>query len=228
MKYGPYYFGTFVRKLFNTTYFDGELRRYIATELKREQIRNKRSEANNKPTLKKESVDMKYVLEKAMEDEIKPIVNRLNSLGYKVKYASPGHYHLRKREDDDRDGVYYKQLYTDARIMFDGNYKFSDAPKYWKWRKVDKCDYLDVKPITYNKNDGNPDQAFAKWKSKYMASLKNWVSNLDGKKVSEVTSANDNTAYQKDKKTEHPDDLKKESVDDKISNLYFDFKLDVL
>lgn len=33
-----------------------------------------------------------------MEDEIKPIVDKLNKKGYKVKYASPGHNKLRKKK----------------------------------------------------------------------------------------------------------------------------------
>ena len=113
-----------------------------------------------------------------MEDEIRPIVSNLNKKGYKVKYSSPGHIKLRKKEDKEPDGVYKGKLYSDARIMFDGKYKLPDAPKYWYFRNVDGCDYLDIEPITYNDKDGTPDEAFAKWKDNYMASLKDWVNNL--------------------------------------------------
>lgn len=113
-----------------------------------------------------------------MEDEIRPIVSTLNKKGYKVKYSSPGHIKLRKKEDKEPDGVYRGKLYSDARIMFDGKYKLPDAPKYWYFRNVDDCDYLDIEPITYNDKDGTPDEAFAKWKDSYMASLKDWVNNL--------------------------------------------------
>lgn len=113
-----------------------------------------------------------------MDDEIKPIVAEFNDLGYKVKYASPGHVHLRKKEDKEPDGVYHGKLYTDARIMFKNKYDFPLAPKYWFFRDVDGCSYLDVTPITYNPDKGTPDEAFAKWKTDYMNTLKTFVKNL--------------------------------------------------
>lgn len=113
-----------------------------------------------------------------MEDEIKSIVDKLNSKGYKVKYASPGHRQLRKKEDAEPDGVYYGKLYSDARIMFEDKYSFHNAPKYWHWREVEGCSYLDITPISYNKDDGTPDKAFADWKTNYMNSLKSFVDDL--------------------------------------------------
>ena len=112
-----------------------------------------------------------------MEDEIKPIVDKLNSKGYKVKYASPGHSKLRKKEDNEPDGVYYGKLYSDARIMFADKYDFT-APKYWMHRDVDNCSYLDIIPVKYDKKDGSPDEAFAKWKDNYMDSLRKFADNL--------------------------------------------------
>lgn len=112
-----------------------------------------------------------------MEDEIKPIVEALNDKGYKVKYASPGHIKLRKKEDNGKDGVYYGKLYSDARIMFGKKYPFN-APKYWMHREVDNCSYLDIIPINYDKKDGSPDDAFAKWKDSYMNSLRTFVKSL--------------------------------------------------
>lgn len=124
--------------------------------------------------------DMELSLEAAnMEDEIKPLVEELERKGYQVKYASPGHRHLRKKEDREPDGVYYDKLYSDARVMFDKKYSFSETPKYWHWRDVDGCSYLDITPLSYNKDkDGSPDEAFAKWKENYMNSLKTFVKNL--------------------------------------------------
>ena len=116
-----------------------------------------------------------------MEDEIKPIVEKLNAKGYKVKYASPGHRNLRKKEDKEPDGVYYDNLYSDARIMFKDLYKFPDAPKYWHWRVVDGCSYLDISPKKYDKKDGTPDEAFAKWKENYMYNLREYVDKLESK-----------------------------------------------
>ena len=111
-----------------------------------------------------------------MEDEIKPIVNKLNSKGYKVKYASPGH-NIRKKEDTDSNGIYYGRLYSDARIMFDKKYDF-EAPKYWMHREVDKCSYLDIIPVKYEDKYGTPDEAFAKWKDSYMDSLREFADSL--------------------------------------------------
>ena len=121
-----------------------------------------------------------------MENEIKPIVAKLNEKGYKVKYASPGHRKLRKKEDEKSDGIYYDKLYSDARIMFKDLYKFPDAPKYWHWREVDGCSYLDISPIPYDKKKGTPDEAFAKWKDNYMYNLKVYVDKLKDNNSKEV------------------------------------------
>lgn len=117
-----------------------------------------------------------------MEDEIKPIVDKLNNKGYKVKYASPGHKHLRKKEDREPDGVYHGKLYSDARIMFADKYDFPNPPKYWHWREVDGCSYLDITPEGYDASGSDtPDEAFAKWKKEYMESLKSFVESLKSK-----------------------------------------------
>lgn len=113
-----------------------------------------------------------------IEDDIKPIIELLNSKGYKTKYSSSGHTKLRKKSDNDRNGVYYDKLYSDARIMFDDNYNFPKAPKYWVWKTVEGKDYLDIIPIRYDKKDGTPQEAFSKWKAKYMGTLKTWADNL--------------------------------------------------
>lgn len=129
-----------------------------------------------------------------MEGEIKPIVDKLNSKGYKVKYASPGHKKLRKKEDAQPDGVYYSKLYSDARVMFDDKYSFPDAPKYWHWRDVDGCSYLDITPINYDKSEGTPDEAFAKWKDNYMDSLKSFVDGLKDNSNKEIKESVDEFA----------------------------------
>lgn len=140
-------------------------------------------------------IDNEVVTEAAnMEDEIKPIVSKLESKGYKVKYASPGHKKLRKKEDAQPDGVYYSKLYSDARVMFDKKYSFSNAPKYWHWRDVDGCSYLDITPIAYDKNDGTPDEAFAKWKDNYMDSLRSFVDELKSNGDKEVKESVDEFA----------------------------------
>ena len=145
----------------------------------KEKEAEKIQEKNKKNEEVKESVDGVITEAANMEDEIKPIVDKLNEKGYKVKYASPGHKNLRKKEDKEPDGVYYQKLYSDARVMFADKYSFGDAPKYWHWRDVDECSYLDITPLKYDKKDGSPYEAFAKWKVNYMNSLKTFVDGLE-------------------------------------------------
>ena len=126
-----------------------------------------------------------------MDDEIKPIVEALEKKGYMVKYASPGHKDLRKKEDAEPDGVYYGKLYSDARIMFDDVYDFGGCPKYWHWRDVDNCSYLDISPFSYDEKDGTPDEAFKKWKDNYMNSLKEFVKELKPREKVRTESMDD-------------------------------------
>ena len=153
--------------------------------------------------------NINYLLFEAanIEGEIKPIIDKLNSMGYKTKYSSPGHIKLRKKEDKFRDGSYYGKLYSDARIMFDGKYNFPSAPKYWMWKKVDGNDYLDIVPVDYDEKDGTPDEAFKKWKDAYMQSLKNYVDTLK--------SANSAKGDDNGPKDTHKEDDIKEEIDKK-------------
>ena len=38
--------------------------------------------------------------------------------------------------------------------------------------------YLDIIPEPYRESDGTPDEAFSKWKTNYLNTLKTWVDNL--------------------------------------------------
>lgn len=153
-----------------------------------------------------------------IDAEIKPVIEILNQKGYKTKYSSAGHVHLRKKTDGKRDGVYHDKLYSDARIMFDGDFKFPNSPKHWFWKNVDGKDYLDIEPIYYNPKDGSPDEAFAKWKNRYMETLRTWADNLPDR-----VKSNAEEVETKDRKGR---DIKVESVDDLMSNL--DFIYDVM
>ena len=114
-----------------------------------------------------------------IDKDMKPIIIALNRKGYKTKYSSAGHTQLRKKEDMYRDGIYEGKLYSDARIMFDDDYNFPKAPKYWIWRTVDGKDYLDVDPKSFTVTKGDmPEEAFRKWKAAYMGTLRTWVENL--------------------------------------------------
>lgn len=117
-----------------------------------------------------------------IEDEIKPIVNKLNEKGYTVRYASPGH-HIKKKEDNDKDGKYYGKLYSDARIMFDNNYNLGEAPEYWHFRIVDGCSYLDITPKdTNSKTEDDLSSDFFNWKKSYMNTLEKWADELEDNK----------------------------------------------
>ena len=121
-----------------------------------------------------------------IDKDMKPIIDVLNQKGYKTKYSSAGHHGLRKKEDEKHDGVYYNKLYSDARIQFAQDYDFPAAPKYWCWKAVEgEKDYLDIIPEPYKDSDGTPDEAFTKWKAKYMGTLKTWVDNLPDKNKSD-------------------------------------------
>ena len=113
-----------------------------------------------------------------VDDEIAPIVNLLNKLGYNVKYSSSGYDKSRIKEDKNKDGSYYGKLYTTARITFDKHYDFKTVPKGWYFNKNADTSSMYVRAFTYNAKDGSPDEAFTKWKKTYMASLKSWAENL--------------------------------------------------
>lgn len=156
------------------------------------------------------SLSVDLIQEKAdLDEEMKPIVDKLNEKGYKVKYASPGHKNLRKKEDKEPDGVYEGKLYSDARIMFDKEYNMGEAPEGWKWRTVDGCSYLDIKDKTHDpENDKRtPDEIFSEWKKEYMDSLRKFVDELKPN-----GSSNDDSSTEKESPVE-------ESVDDIINDL---------
>lgn len=164
-----------------------------------------------------------YFMEKRqLEDSFKDVVDTFNNKGYKVKYASPGHPGLRKKVDkpaDDslekHDGVYYDHLYSDARIMFKDKYKFPDPPKYWHWREVDGCSYLDISPIRYDKEkDGDVKTAIRNWKQDYMRSIRKYVKEIE---------PNGGKDEAKEKEESFLDTM---SIDDMISEAAFDYNID--
>ncbi len=114
-----------------------------------------------------------------IDDDIKYAVELLNRLGYKVKYSCSGHNKTRIKEDNFRDGVYHGKLYTTARLTFDKKYNLKSIPEGWYENKNSDKTSIYVRAFEYDKKDGTPNEAFKKWKSDYMSSLKKWVDNLD-------------------------------------------------
>lgn len=129
-----------------------------------------------------------------IDPEIKSQIDKLNKKGYVTKYSSPGHDNVRIKRDSNGDGAYYGKLYNDARIMFADKYDFPEAPEGWFWRQVDGKSYLDIKPKSYNKDMGNRDEVYKKWKDEYMNALDEWIDKLPDnteKKSDDESSDND-------------------------------------
>ena len=114
-----------------------------------------------------------------IDDDIKYVVELLNRLGYKVKYSCSGHNKTRIKEDNFRDGVYHGKLYTTARLTFDKKYNLKSIPEGWYENKNADKTSIYVRAFEYDKKDGTPNEAFEKWKTNYMSSLKKWADNLD-------------------------------------------------
>lgn len=144
-----------------------------------------------------ESVSDYYSEAANIDKEIQEYIDRLNDKGYKTLYSSPGHQNIKAKEDPNKDGVYYGKIYNDARIMFDDKYNFGVAPKYWYWRQVDGKSYLDIIPITFNRDKDSRDKQYAEWKKKYLKSLSDWIDELpdasdNGKKKDEYYDSKGN------------------------------------
>ena len=173
-----------------------------------------------------ESVSDYYSEAANIDKEIQEYIDRLNDKGYKTLYSSPGHQNIKAKEDPNKDGVYYGKIYNDARIMFDDKYNFGVAPKYWYWRQVDGKSYLDIIPITFNRDKDSRDKQYAEWKKKYLKSLSDWIDELpdasdNGKKKDESDDSKGNT---EDSKNTDKNDTSEEEVKDMeesvMSNLF--------
>lgn len=153
-----------------------------------------------------------------ISDEMKPIIAKLNAKGYKTKYSSPGYLGERSKKDTFRDGVKNGKVYSTARIMFDGDYKFPPAPKGWEWRQVDNKDYLDVVEKSFDYSDTTPpDRVFAEWKAEYMASLREWVDELEPVSKRDGDSSRNPTKVDKTK-----DEFVESFVENMCENLLLD------
>ena len=124
--------------------------------------------------------DFEYIIEakKDIDDDIKSLIVKLNSKGYKTKASCSGHVNTRIKEDTYRDGEYNGKLYTTARIVFDGKYDLPNAPSLWETRDAGGNSAIYVKQKHLNDSDGAPNDAFDKWKVLYMNSLKKWIDRL--------------------------------------------------
>lgn len=164
-----------------------------------------------------ESVSDYYSEAANIDKEMQKYIDKLNDKGYKTLYSSPGHDNIRAREDSNKDGVYYGKIYNDARLMFDADYNFGEAPKYWHWRQVDGKSYLDITPITFKGDASSRDKQYAEWKEKYLKSLDEWIDELpdasdNGKKK------NDDSDDSKDN-TEDTDTADKKDAEEEVNEV---------
>lgn len=128
-----------------------------------------------------EDVEEFYESNNGIDDDILPVVQELNSKGYKVKYSCSGHPSARHKNDKFRDGIYKGKLYSTARIIFDKKYdSIKSAPANWELKTLNNGENTSiyVKPPTFKIVDGLPVDAFNKWKAKYMNSLRSWSKSL--------------------------------------------------
>ena len=118
-----------------------------------------------------------------IDDDIRPIINKLNQKGYKTRYSCSGHPSARMKNDNLRDGVRYGKLYSTARIVFDKIYDLPNIPDEWSKKVLNKGEEdeaiaIYVKPPKFHIIDGLPEKQYANWKKRYMAKLEKWANEL--------------------------------------------------
>lgn len=115
----------------------------------------------------------------SIPDLIEPIIKQLESKGYQVKYASPGHINTRFGNDKNKDGVINAKMTSTARIIFSRDYHFNTTPQGWEWKVLhNDAKALYVKPYTYNEKMGSKEDAFKKWQTFYISNIKTWAAEL--------------------------------------------------
>lgn len=118
-----------------------------------------------------------------IDDDIRPIINKLNQKGYKTRYSCSGHPSARMKNDNLRDGVRYGKLYSTARIVFDKIYDLPSIPDEWSKKVLNKGEEdeavaIYVKPPRFHIIDGLPEKQYANWKKRYMSKLEKWTDEL--------------------------------------------------
>ena len=115
----------------------------------------------------------------SIPDLIEPVIKQLESKGYQVKYASPGHVNTRFDNDRNKDGVINAKMISTARIIFSRDYHFNTTPQGWEWKVLhNDAKALYVKPYTYNEKMGSKEDAFKKWQTFYISNIKTWAAEL--------------------------------------------------
>lgn len=114
-----------------------------------------------------------------IDEDIKPVIDKLNEKGYITKYSCSGHPSARFKKDVYKDGVLNGKLYSTARIVFAETYVFDSIPNGWVERILDnEKSAIYVKAPDFKIINGLPEKQFENWKSRYMNSLRKWVDEL--------------------------------------------------
>jgi hypothetical protein len=115
-----------------------------------------------------------------IDDDIKPMIDKLNEKGYKTMASCSGHPSSRSKSDRYRDGIKYGKLYSTARVVFDKIYDFPNVPDGWskKVMKDDKRVGIYVDPPSFKIINGLPEKQYTNWKRRYMSALEKWVNDL--------------------------------------------------
>lgn len=131
--------------------------------------------------------------DKTIDEDIRPIVEKLNSKGYKTIASCSGHPSARAKDDRYRDGVRYKKLYSTARIVFDKIYDFPNIPDGWtkKVMEEDQRVGIYVDPPRFKIIDGLPEKQYANWKRRYMRALEKWADELPKEGETKETDTSD-------------------------------------
>lgn len=131
--------------------------------------------------------------DKTIDEDIRPIVEKLNSKGYKTIASCSGHPSARVKDDRYRDGVRYKKLYSTARIVFDKIYDFPNIPDGWtkKVMEEDQRVGIYVDPPRFKIIDGLPEKQYANWKRRYMRALEKWADELPKEGDTKETDTSD-------------------------------------
>lgn len=131
--------------------------------------------------------------DKTIDEDIRPIVEKLNSKGYKTIASCSGHPSARAKDDRYHDGVRYKKLYSTARIVFDKIYDFPNIPDGWtkKVMEEDQRVGIYVDPPRFKIIDGLPEKQYANWKRRYMRALEKWADELPKEGETKETDTSD-------------------------------------
>lgn len=126
------------------------------------------------------SLDELFIEAADIDEDMKPIIKKLNRKGYKTLYSCSGHPSGKLKSDQYRDGIKNGKLYSTARVVFKKQYAaFKSVPEGWEPKDCGDGKFgIYVKGPTYNIINGMATEQFYRWKKRYMYHLEKWVDDL--------------------------------------------------